>query len=335
VHCLIVHDDGSGPALFAGGAFTSAGGAAASAIARWNGTNWTPLAGGMGGSFTPDVYALAVYDDGAGPALHAGGDFLNANGVPAKHVARWNGVGWSGLGTGTNGNVYALAAFDAGEGSELHAAGDFGNAGGVAGVGRIARWNGLRWAKLAEAGMQADIFALIAFDDGSGPSLVAGGTFTAASGVAANRVARWDGVSWSPLASGVGVVPGSAVRALIVAAETDRETLHVGGEFAGTDFGDSFLATWPGCVDSRPPEVVCPAQVRVLEALASPPGEVVHFDVEATDNFDPTPLVVCVPPSGSFFPSGTSLVTCTATDDSGNQSTCQFTVHVDHKVRAR
>jgi hypothetical protein len=37
---------------------------------------------------------------------------------------------------------------------------------------------------------------------------------------------------------------------------------------------------------------------------------------------------VSVPPSGSFFPPGSTLVNCTATDFSGNQSTCQFTVTV-------
>jgi hypothetical protein len=42
-----------------------------------------------------------------------------------------------------------------------------------------------------------------------------------------------------------------------------------------------------------------------------------------------------VPPSGSFFPRGTTLVTCTATDASGNQSTCQFPVTVAFKPRRR
>jgi hypothetical protein len=63
--------------------------------------------------------------------------------------------------------------------------------------------------------------------------------------------------------------------------------------------------------------------------------EVVHFSVTATDAIDPAPLVVCVPPSGSTFPLGTTLVDCTATDASGNQSTCQFPVTVALKVRER
>jgi hypothetical protein len=33
--------------------------------------------------------------------------------------------------------------------------------------------------------------ALTVFDDGSGPALVAGGQFTTAGGVPANRIAQW------------------------------------------------------------------------------------------------------------------------------------------------
>jgi hypothetical protein len=54
----------------------------------------------------------------------------------------------------------------------------------------------------------------------------------------------------------------------------------------------------------------------------------VTFKVVAANEEDPTPNVVCVPPSGSFFPRGTTIVTCTAIDFSGNQSTRQVTVQV-------
>ena len=60
--------------------------------------------------------------------------------------------------------------------------------------------------------------------------------------------------------------------------------------------------------------------------MSSTPGEIVFFTVSSTDIGDASPTVVCVPPSGSFFPRGTTFVTCTATDDSGNQATCVFPV---------
>jgi hypothetical protein len=39
-------------------------------------------------------------------------------------------------------------------------------------------------------------------------------------------------------------------------------------------------------------------------------------------------VTVCSPASGSTFPVGTTTVTCTATDASGNTATCSFTVSV-------
>ena len=38
--------------------------------------------------------------------------------------------------------------------------------------------------------------------------------------------------------------------------------------------------------------------------------------------------VVCSPASGSNFPAGDTVVTCTATDEAGNESSCMFTVTV-------
>jgi hypothetical protein len=55
--------------LYAGGTFTQAGGNAAVGIARWNGSAWSAVGSGMNNH----VDALAVFDDGAGPALYAAG----------------------------------------------------------------------------------------------------------------------------------------------------------------------------------------------------------------------------------------------------------------------
>ena len=97
VKALTVFDDGNGTALYAGGRFTTAGGAAASYIARWDGSSWSALGSGV----SAQVLALTVFDDGNGAALYAGGYFTSAGGVAAKGIARWNGTSWAGLaGTG-------------------------------------------------------------------------------------------------------------------------------------------------------------------------------------------------------------------------------------------
>ena len=78
--------------LYAGGYFTTAGGAAANYVAKWNGSAWSALGSGMNNY----VYALAV----SGSDLYAGGDFTTAGGSTANHIAKWNGSAWSALGQG-------------------------------------------------------------------------------------------------------------------------------------------------------------------------------------------------------------------------------------------
>ena len=78
--------------------------------------------------------------------------------------------------------------------------------------------------------------------------------------------------------------------------------------------------------DSTPPTIHCPTNVTV--SSSSSDRTPVNFLVAATDNCDPTVTVVCTPPSGSLFPIGTTLVSCTATDQSGNSSARSFPVVV-------
>jgi hypothetical protein len=87
--------------------------------------------------------------------------------------------------------------------------------------------------------------------------------------------------------------------------------------------------------DTAPPTLFYPPVVHVLDAKDGPPGDFAFFSVTATDLCDPSPSVVCVPPSGSYFPRGTTMVTCTAKDASGNQAVGTFPVVVLPSVRRR
>ena len=49
-------------------------------VARWDGSAWSALSGPSGTGVERLVYALAVFDDGSGPALYAGGYFTTAGG---------------------------------------------------------------------------------------------------------------------------------------------------------------------------------------------------------------------------------------------------------------
>src|SRR5262249_48458966 len=149
--------------------------------------------------------ALAVFDDGGGPALYAGGSFQTAGGVAASNVAKWDGESWSSLSTGIDGKaVYALSVFDDGSGPALYAGGRFAVAGGSPAL-RIARWDGRSWSPVSSGiGTQSSnaVRCLATFDDGSGPALYAGGSFASAGGSAANDIARWDGAAWTSVSSG-------------------------------------------------------------------------------------------------------------------------------------
>lgn len=198
VWAMTVFDDGAGPTLFLGGWFSSVGSGdgfpnlAASNIVKWTGSSWLAVRTGM----NADVRALAVFDDGTGPALYAGGEFNSADGNSARHIAKWNGFQWSALGSNVGGggvddDVHALAAFHNGTGPALYVGGAFTSAEGSP-AERIAQWDGASWSALG-AGMNDTVYALKVLDlgDGNGSSLFAGGAFTTAGSLSSDRIARY------------------------------------------------------------------------------------------------------------------------------------------------
>ena len=244
VRALAVYDDGSGPALYAGGDFTSAGSVVANRIARWNGTTWSALGSPTNG-INNQVSALAVYDDGSGPALYAGGFFSNAGGVTASGIAKWNGTSWSALGSpteGVNGAVNALAVYDDGSGPALYAGGDFSSAGGVA-ANRVAKWNGTSWSALGVGVSGGFVYALAAYDDGGGSKLYVGGGFTSAGGASADFIAKWNGATWSTVGGAFAL--NGAVRALATYDDGGGLDLYVGGFFSVFN-GAQYIARWNG-----------------------------------------------------------------------------------------
>jgi hypothetical protein len=95
----------------------------------------------------------------------------------------------------------------------------------------------------------------------------------------------------------------------------------------GTVDGAAFTAAWQTFDDTLAPVLTVPGEVRVDAAGVD--GAVVTYAATATDTWDQAPTVECAPASGEQFPIGTTSVTCTATDDSGNTATASFGVHVE------
>jgi len=205
---LYSHQDetGTGSALYAGGRITSAGGVPVNNIAKWDGTEWSALGGGLvDGGGAAVVEALKMHDDGsgAGPALYVGGYFDLAGGRPAVAAARWDGDEWTPVGGGlphlpsVTPEVYAIDVYDDGRGPALYFAGKFTGDGGRA----VTRWDGRIWSALDEGlseGSPAGIlvvFCMTVFDNdhGPGPGLYLGGTFGQAGSIASKQIARWQG----------------------------------------------------------------------------------------------------------------------------------------------
>lgn len=83
-------------------------------------------------------------------------------------------------------------------------------------------------------------------------------------------------------------------------------------------------------VNSAPPpvpDIGVPEDVTVAAAGAG--GAVVAYDATVGDDVE---TLVCEPPSGSLFPVGTTEVTCTATDFSGNVGVEVFRVTVEAPI---
>lgn len=253
VRSMCAFNDGRGTRLFAGGDFTAihsgqdqagTGTIDVGRIVAWDGLEWVPVGAGFNGI----VWDLAVFDDGSGPALYAGGAFTEADGQPAMHIARWDGSSWSPVGDGVNDTVYTLAVYDDGSGPSLYAGGTFTSAAGQP-AARIAQWDGESWSPLlggVSGSATPRVDALAVFDDnsGNGPALYVGGTFTTANGQIVNRIARWDGTAFSSLSGGL----SGAARAFHVMQDGTDEVLIVAGSFSFTQSGleVNFITQWDG-----------------------------------------------------------------------------------------
>ncbi|HEX6813495.1 MAG TPA: hypothetical protein VF384_17885 [Planctomycetota bacterium] len=243
--------DGAGPLpplIVIGGSFTGAGTVMTNNIAAYDPANqvWSTFGSGT----NDEVDALAVLPNGD---LVAAGEFWLANGIPVNFIARWNGTTWSPLGAGVDGKVSALTVLPNGD---LVAGGWFSLAGGSP-ANRIALWDGSTWSPLGSgtsgpagggtggsSGPPIPGGLVLALTTLANGDLVAGGTFTTAGGVAAPRIARWDGASWSPMCSSLAPTQDASVTALVRLANGD---LVAAGTFSAVDgVPANNIARWNG-----------------------------------------------------------------------------------------
>jgi|GEM_PF-2401499 len=243
VFAIAANEPGFPNAIYIGGNFTSIEGNPASNVARFDGTKWDALGGGVNGP----VHAIAAIKYGQSGAF-VGGAFTTASNpdgstMSVANIAFWDHTQkrWLPVGGGLNGPVYALEVF----GYDLFAGGAFTQVLNGLIVNRITRWSFSlqRWEALGggvDGAAMPEVRALAVGSGGSvssprsWKSVYVGGRFTEAtnrdnSKTFCRNLMMWDGYDnrWRALGNGV----DDEVLALALAGRDDYAPLYVGGRF--------------------------------------------------------------------------------------------------------
>ena len=258
-----------GGAVYAGGLFTMASNLTVNYVARWNGSNWTPLPdlSGPGRGLQREVFSVKYHS--TGDIVITGGAFTMAyeanSNILANYVAYYGNTTntWYplaetvlpyGVKTGSvaapSGIIYAIAA-DASN-SLMYVGGDFINAGGIY-ASNIAKYNYSTnvWYPFIDSttkinGTDAPVRAL--FWDGFS-TLYVGGEFVTAGGTTVNHIAKLDPSSnvWSPLTDTITSTAGTDGPVYCI---TNYSTdFYIGGLFANAGgHSANNVASWNGSI---------------------------------------------------------------------------------------
>ncbi len=197
------------------------------------------------------ILAAVSYNSPQGngtPWIVVGGEFSRIGGRAISNIAAWDGSTWREIGathalSGTNSTINALTVYN----GRLIAAGYFTRAGNTT-VNSIAQWNGFTWEAMgsgltnSNANLFDDVKALQVFNG----ELVAGGYFNRAGGVVANRIAKWNGSTWSPLGTGVSYTE-SDNDTVVTSLTVYNSQLVAGGYFSvAGGIPTRYVARWTG-----------------------------------------------------------------------------------------
>jgi hypothetical protein len=175
--------------------------------------------------------------------IYAVGDFTTIDGVTVNRIAYWDGSTWNALGTGANASVYAVTVIYNTIGDAIVvAAGNFTSIDGVA-ANRIAHYDSTAgtWSAIG-TGLNG-IGRVIVADrsTSSGITYYVGGSFTTAASVTVNRIARYNGTTFTAMGS-TGV--NNTVNAMLL---LDDGLLYVGGAFTTAGgVAAGYIAIWNG-----------------------------------------------------------------------------------------
>lgn len=225
-------------------------------IAKWNGTNWDTLNGGIDGYHLTFLNDAEVFNN----ELYVGGHFTSASGVPANNIARWNGLGWDSVGTGLGGTIHTLKVYN----GALYA-------GGWLNLG-LAKWDGSNWNHVGNTGISGGMWtgvdAMTIFNN----ELVVAGDFDMAGNIPANNIASWDGTIFKTFGSGI-------KRRVLALVEYNGE-LYAAGDFdsAGTN-PMNYISKWSSGVSVNENE-----NVSEIQIYPNPVSENCHIRLSLSRN---------------------------------------------------
>lgn len=213
---------------------------AAKNLVVWDGAHWSPV------NLGPNdiIFSMAVDSK---DNLYVGGYFnflcgdvpCTVNGQQVNHIAKWTpapggGGNWSSVENGVNFSIHGLTVD---KNDVLYAAGEFtyicatpSCTANTRRVNKIATWNGSTWSTLGN-GFWYSVNSIVL--DELGRPYVGGSQYLCPDeacstvGTNVNNIAKWDGVSWMPLGSGIGTERNPSVWALTYA----QGILSVAGDF--------------------------------------------------------------------------------------------------------
>jgi len=188
----------------------------------------------------------------------------NYGDIKANYIATYNtNYGYSpspfGLNSEVGSIVYDPLKSSFFSGTTIYAGGIFSDISGVdfsffdGSLNRIAKWDGNNWSPLGGGLSNPDYLgsvSVIKFDptDPSNNNLYVGGSFTDASGILVNRIAKWDGImqTWSALGDGVSNTLVSIPNVGSLAFDSNNN-LYAGGYFENAgDVLVNNIAKWDG-----------------------------------------------------------------------------------------
>jgi len=154
------------------------------------GQSWETLGNGTNGT------VRSLYADSVTGKLFVAGTFNRAGDSVSRGIATWNGNAWDSLGKGIDPYLVATVPSPTDAifryGNDVFVGGAFDHVGDSVVAHSIARWDGTTWHNAGDA--NSSVLDFMLYDS----MLLAVGFFDTIGGIAAHRMALYDGVQWMP-----------------------------------------------------------------------------------------------------------------------------------------